>query len=205
VYGNSAFLADDPQFIGHAHLAAALAARSATYAKALQRELGEQVKDSQLVMPTRAVTPGQPFLLDLGGRTLALQAWRTAHTDNDLTVYDERTGTLWTGDLLFAARIPALDGSVVGWLAVMDEIEKLNPRQVIPGHGPSDDWRAALAAQRRYLKAVADGTRAAIHAHRPIGQAMQEVAGAEHDRWLLFDGYHQRNIAAAYAELEWED
>ncbi|HEX7156070.1 MAG TPA: MBL fold metallo-hydrolase, partial [Burkholderiaceae bacterium] len=39
VYGNSAFVTDHPQFIGHANLAPALAARSATYARSLQREL----------------------------------------------------------------------------------------------------------------------------------------------------------------------
>jgi len=204
VYGDSAFLPDGPQFIGHVHLGPALAARSGSYARALQRELGEQGRDAQLVMPTRSVTPAEPVALDLGGRTLMLRAWRTAHTDNDLTVYDERTGTLWAGDLLFAGRIPSLDGSLTGWLAVMDQIEAINPQRVIPGHGPSDDWRAAMAAQRRYLQALADGTRAAIRARHTISQAMQEVAGAEQSRWLLFDGYHRRNIAAAYAELEWE-
>jgi quinoprotein relay system zinc metallohydrolase 2 len=205
VYGDSAFVAQDPQFIGHVHLAPALAARSASYARALQRTLGEQARESQLVMPTRNVTPGQPYALDLGGRTLTLRAWRTAHTDNDLTVFDERTGTLWAGDLLFAERIPSLDGSLIGWLAVMDEIEGMNPKQVIPGHGPSDNWRLALASQRRYLRALADDTRAAIRAHRSMIQAVEQVAASERDRWLLFDAYHRRNVAAAYAELEWED
>jgi quinoprotein relay system zinc metallohydrolase 2 len=206
VYGNSAFLPDHPQFIGHVHLGPALAARSQTYAKAQQRVFGEQAGDSHwVVMPTRTVKPGEPLSLDLGGRTLTLQAWPTAHTDNDLSVYDEHTATLWTGDLLFAGRIPSLDGSLVGWLAATDEIERMKPQHVIPGHGPSDDWRAALAAQRRYLKALADGTRVAIRAHRTMMQAMQDVADTERDRWLLFDGYHRRNIAAAYAELEWED
>lgn len=206
VYGNSAFLPDHPQFIGHVHLGPALTARSGTYAKAQQRVFGEQAGDSNwAVMPTRTVKPGEPLSLDLGGRTLTLQAWPTAHTDNDLTVYDEHTATLWTGDLLFAGRIPSLDGSLVGWLAATDEIERMNPQHVIPGHGPSEDWRAALAAQRRYLEALADGTRAAIRAHRTMMQAMQDVADTERGRWLLFDGYHRRNIAAAYAELEWED
>ena len=81
----------------------------------------------------------------------------------------------------------------------------MNPQRIIPGHGPSDDWRAALGAQRRYLRALADGTRAAIRAHHTIGQAMQEVPGDPNGRWLLFDEYHRRNIAAAYAELEWEE
>jgi quinoprotein relay system zinc metallohydrolase 2 len=208
VYGNSAFAGarDSPQFIGHVHLAPALAARSESYARALQRTLGEEAaRDSRLVMPTRTVTREQPFSLDLGGRTLSLRAWRTAHTDNDLTVYDERTGTLWAGDLLFCERIPALDGSLTGWLAVMDAIEAMKPQRIVAGHGRCDEWRTALAAQRRYLQALADGTRAQIRAHHPIGQAMQEVAGDERERWLLFDAYHRRNIAAAYAELEWEE
>jgi quinoprotein relay system zinc metallohydrolase 2 len=206
VYGNKAFVPDHPQFIGHVHLGPALAARSATYARAQQRVFGEQAGDPQwAVLPTRDVSPGEPYSLELGGRTLILRSWRTAHTDNDLTVYDERTGTLWAGDLLFAGRIPSLDGNLVGWLAATDDLERMNPRRVIPGHGPADDWHAAVAAQRRYLKALADGTRAAIRAHRTMAQAMQEVAGEERDRWLLFDGYHRRNIAAAYAELEWED
>jgi quinoprotein relay system zinc metallohydrolase 2 len=205
VYGDRAFVAEDPQFIGHAHLAAALATRAASYARAQQRALGDGAGDTRPVMPTRSVAPDQPLALDLGGRTLTLRAWRTAHTDNDLTVYDERSGTLWSGDLLFAGRIPALDGGLTGWLAVMDEIERIAPRRIVPGHGPMGEWRAQLAAQRRYLDALAAGTRAAIRAHRTMTQAMQDDGGAERERWLLFDEYHRRNVAAAYAELEWED
>ena len=155
--------------------------------------------------PTQRGTPTGALALDLGGRTLTLRAWRTAHTDNDLTVYDERSGTLWSGDLLFAGRIPALDGSLTGWLAVIDGIERMAPRRIVPGHGPLGDWRAQLAAQRRYLDGLASATRAAIRAHRTMTQAMQDDGGAERGRWLLFDEYHRRNVAAAYAELEWED
>jgi quinoprotein relay system zinc metallohydrolase 2 len=208
VYGNAAFRGGPPpaaDLIGHEHLAPAMSARRETYARAQQRTLGELAGATELVGPTVAVAPGHPRALELGGRTLEVRAWRTAHTDNDLTVFDPVSGTLWAGDLLFAGRIPVIDGSLVGWLAVLDEIEKMDPRRIVPGHGPVGDWKTDLAAQRRYLLALARDTREAIRAHRPMAQAMEQAAAGERGRWLLFDEYHRRNIAAAYAELEWEE
>ena len=52
--------------------------------------------------------------LDLGERRIDVEAHPTAHTDNDLTVFDYRTGTWFLGDLLFMGHVPALDGRLKG-------------------------------------------------------------------------------------------
>ncbi len=176
VLGNTAFVADNPQFVGHAKLAAALAAKGPTYLATLQRTVGTPAEEVPLVPPTLAVNDEQR--LDLGGRTLVLRAWPTAHTDNDLTVWDEATRTLWTGDLLF----------------------------VVPGHGPLQrNWPAAAATMTRYLDRLLADTRTAIRERRTIQAAVDSVAQDEAARWPLADLYHRRNVTAAYAELEWED
>ncbi len=205
VLGNAAFRhqARPPVFVGHARLAAALAARGTGYRRALLRDVGDAVAGSEIVLPTLEVKNG--LELDLGDRKLQLRAWPTAHTDNDLTVFDETTGTLWLSDLLFIGHTPVVDGSLRGWLQVMTEIALLQPRRVVAGHGEAADWRLAMADQERYLRSLLNETSAAIKAGKTLSEAVDAVGQSEKGRWLLFDEFHRRNVTAAYAELEWDD
>lgn len=203
IFGNAAFKDDHPQFVGNARLAQAEAARADNYLRALHRELGAAAEGSEIVPPTQSIH-GEGTL-DLGGRTLTLRSWKTAHTNNDLTVYDEKSGTLWTGDLLFAGCIPVVDGSVMGWLDDISRIRQMKPRHVVPGHGPLDPpWPQALDAEADYLASLARDVRAAIKQGETLQQAVDSVGVDERGKWLLYDDYHRRNVTAAYAELEWE-
>ncbi|AET92063.1 beta-lactamase domain protein [Burkholderia sp. YI23] len=203
IFGNAAFKDDHPQFVGSKALAQAEASRADNYMRALNRELGDMAAGSEIVAPTMTIDGSGS--IDLGGRTLTLRTWKTAHTNNDLTVYDEKSGTLWTGDLLFAGCIPVIDGSVVGWLDDMARIRQMNPRHVVPGHGPLDPpWPQSLDAEERYLANLARDVRAAIKRGETIRQAVDNIGVDPKDKWLLYDIYHRRNVTAAYAELEWE-
>lgn len=208
VLGNVAFRAEAgaaaPRFVGHARLAASLAAREPYYRQALQREFGLTMPATDIVPPTLAVE--DRLTLDLGDRELQLQAWPTAHTDNDLTVYDVRSRTLFLGDLLFVQHLPVVDGSLNGWLKVMDRLATLDVALAVPGHGAAgSDWPAMLAPQRRYLQALRTDTRAAIRAGLPLSKAMTTVGLEAVGPWRLADTFHRRNVTAAYAELEWEE
>jgi hypothetical protein len=68
VLGNQAFLADGPVFVGHARLAAALAARGRHYIAAAERLMGAAGRGIELVAPSLAVSA--EHTLDLGGRSL---------------------------------------------------------------------------------------------------------------------------------------
>jgi quinoprotein relay system zinc metallohydrolase 2 len=203
IFGNAAFKDDHPQFVGSKALAQAEASRADNYMRALNRELGSIAAGSEIIGPTKTIDGDGT--LDLGARTLSLRTWKTAHTNNDLTVYDEKSGTLWTGDLLFVGCIPVVDGSVLGWLDDIAGIRQMNPRHVVPGHGPLDPpWPQSLDAEESYLANLARDVRAAIKKGETIQQAVDNIGLDEQDKWLLYDIYHRRNVTAAYAELEWE-
>ena len=203
IFGTAAFARDAPEVIGHAKLPAALGQRASFYLRTLHRDLGAAAEGSEVTLPTRLVATTDE--IDLGGRRVEIRAHPTAHTDNDLSLFDSATATLWLGDLLFVERIPAIDGSIVGWLRELEAVEAIPAARAVPGHGPAAvAWPAAAAPQKRYLEAVLDGTRAAIKEGVDIADAWRRVAIEEKGRWLLFDGYHARNVTTAYKELEWE-
>jgi len=205
VFGARAAVEAGAQVIAaHAKLPAALAERGPVYAASMERLLGEVFAGSEPVAPTLTVAAGEERILDLGERQVVVHAWPIAHTDTDLTVYDPTTRTLITGDLLFVDRLPVLDGSLLGWLRVMDALAVIPAVRAVPGHGPvSVPFPDALEPQRRYLTTLRDAVRELIRASVPLSRAPELVPPPS--GWLLVEPNHGRNVTAAYAELEWED
>ena len=204
-FGDAAFEDSATVFVAHAEYPAALAARRDGFLAKLRSTLGAAAEGSGSAAPTLLVSDRET--LDLGNRRLSLQAWPTAHTNNDLTVFDERTQTLWTGDLLFVDRIPVVDGRALGWLKAMAALRALKPAHLVPGHGPvQHDAGAAFKPQQEYLDQLINSVRAALKAGTTLAQTV-ETLGREPPQktWLLFDDYHRRNVTAVYTELEWED
>jgi quinoprotein relay system zinc metallohydrolase 2 len=203
VFGNAAFRADGTSFVGHGKLPQALATRGPYYLDNFRRIMGGELIDPVKIVPP-TVLVRDTMTLDLGARRLTLRAWPAAHSDNDLTVFDETTKTLFAGDLVFLRHIPVMDGSIRGWLALLTELETVPAARVVPGHGPVSDWPAALADERRYLSTLLSDVRALNKKGEPIRIAADKAAATERTHWELFDDYNARNATAAFSEIEWE-
>ena len=203
VFGNAAFVADGTGFVGHSKLPQALATRGPYYLDNFRRIMGGELIDPVKIVPPTVLVK-DTMTLDLGSRRLTLRAWPAAHSDNDLTVFDETTRTLFAGDLVFLRHIPVVDGSIRGWLALLKELETVPAVRVVPGHGPVSDWPAALADERRYLSTLLSDVRASNKKGEQIRTAAEKAAATERSHWELFDDYNARNATAAFSEIEWE-
>lgn len=202
--GNKAFERESLQFVGHAKLPAAMAARSDTWLRRTAESSGDPV-DASLIVPPERTVDGE-VQLDLGNRMLTVRSHATAHTDNDVSVLDERTGTLFLGDLVFLEHLPVLDGSINGWLGQLDRLRGEQYERVVPGHGTAQaPWPQAAGPTVDYLRDLREKTREWIAGGGALGAAQQAIEPARPDYWQLTEQYHKRNVAAAFAELEWED
>jgi quinoprotein relay system zinc metallohydrolase 2 len=204
VWGAPVFAEAGAEIVGHARLGPALAARAASYAAMLERDL-RPVAGMASVLQKPAVEVADELVLDLGGRSLVVRAQPTAHTDNDLTALDTATGTLFAGDLVFDRHLPTLDGSLLGWIAVLDGLAKQTAERVVPGHGAAAlPWPAGAAPTSAYLRGLAEAARRAVAAGESLGEAAPRIGAELRDGWELFEVFNPRSATAAYHELEWE-
>lgn len=201
-FGASAFRDTGARVVGHAELPRALAERGEFYRQRLIALLGPEAAGAPL--PPDLLVRDE-LRLDLGERTLRITAHPPAHTDTDLTLFDEKTATLWAGDLLFLGRTPVLDGSLRGWLSELTRLKAQAAARAIPGHGPASvAWPEGAADEERYLRTLLAEVRAAIARGEDIATASRTAASGERGKWRLFDEVNGRNVTEAYKELEWD-
>jgi uncharacterized sulfatase len=134
----------------------------------LYRLVGGWMSGTQVVVPGAAASPGA---VTIGGRKLRLIA-ASGHTDGDLMVYDEASKALFTGDLVFFQRAPTTpNADLPRWLGALDEIDRLDFKVLVPGHGPVQRDHAGIAQTRDYLRWLS----ATLHDAANRGLDMPEV------------------------------
>jgi quinoprotein relay system zinc metallohydrolase 2 len=205
IYGNAAFTEKDIEFIGHSELPKAMALRKELYERLNLEYLNIPIEESIQISPSIFIKVNESKVFDLGGRKIKISAYPSAHTNNDITIEDFKTGTLWAGDLLFIERTPVVDGDIHGIIDVVNQLISLDINLVIPGHGtPTKNWRKAFEKHRDYFVTLRDEIRKAISDDIGLQEAIETVARSESGKWELFEVQNARNINQVYPQLEWE-
>jgi glyoxylase-like metal-dependent hydrolase (beta-lactamase superfamily II) len=92
--------------------------------------------------------------LDLGGGITARLFWLgPAHTIGDELILVQPDNLLLSGDIVqdkMVPNMPNADASVKGWLSILDQLEPLHPRYIVPDHGPLGDG-SLIAKERAFV------------------------------------------------------
>ena len=203
ILGNKAFTDESPDFIGHKDLAEAINQNRDFFLNQFRNNLTSDPKNSDIIEPNILIEKTKK--LELGERSITLIPFATSHSHNDLIVIDNKTKTLWAGDLIFRERIPSLTGSLKGWLKSINKIKELDIKVVVPGHGSvASSLDEAIKQQQDYLTLLLNKTRKAINEGKFINEAMENIDKDNEFRWLLHEYQHSTNVSRSYTELEWE-
>jgi len=119
-------------------------------AENMYRLVGDWMRGTEVVLPTEVVQPGRR---EVGGHRLRLLGL-AGHTGADLAIFDETTGVLFAGDLVFYERAlttpnsPGLDV----WQRDLDTLQALPWQQLVQGHGPVASDSRPFAQMHDYLR-----------------------------------------------------
>jgi glyoxylase-like metal-dependent hydrolase (beta-lactamase superfamily II) len=172
--------------------------------------VAQALENVELVEPN-TVYDGGMHEIDLGGRSVRLLTWGRAHTRGDQVVFlpDERI--LFTGDLVeercFAIfpYFPPEDVDVDGekWLAVLAQLEALEPATVVPGHGEVGD-AGVIADVRDYIALLRAESRRLADEGVAVDEAVEQIEAsmrALHADWVQPEwiAFGVRHFYAAHA------
>ena len=144
--------------------------------------------------------------LTIGGIEFLVSRVGPAHAPEDLMVYIPSEKVLFVGDLVFRGRIPFVgNADSKGWLVALDEIEKLKPKIIVPGHGaystnPSED----IIFTRNYLKYLRESMSKAALNMDPFDEAYRQADWSEYEGMPLFRAANRMNAYNVYLSIQSE-
>ena len=203
--GNGYFKGHGAQIIAHVQARADMTNRGNDHVQSLRTVLKERVDGTIPTLPDRFVE-GTDIRLDLGGTVFELRHRGGAHTPGDMMVWLPASQVLFTGDVVYVERmlgvIPV--SNTKRWLENFALIEQLNPRIIVPGHGPVTDLATARADTRDYLQALRAHMKKAVDDNANISAAIKSFDAAPYMRLLNAAELHPGNASRTYLELERE-
>lgn len=144
--------------------------------------------------------------ITVGGINFFISRVGPAHAPEDLMVYVPSEKVLFAGDLVFRGRIPFVgNADSKGWLVALDEIEKMNPSIVIPGHGSySVNPKEDIAFTRDYLKYLRETMSSAALNLDPFDDAYAQADWSEYEGMPLFRAANRMNAYNVYLSIQAE-
>ncbi|EWY36355.1 beta-lactamase [Skermanella stibiiresistens SB22] len=165
----------------------------------MYRLLGDWMRGTDAGPPTEPVLGATVVQ---GGHRLRLMPL-AGHTAADLAIFDETTGVLFAGGLVFSDRAPTTPhADIARWLLSLDELEALDIAVLVPNHGTIRTDEAAIGQTRDYLTWL-DAT---LRASAEAGLDMNEVMAIEiPERFSVLSVLREeftRSVAHLYPKIE---
>lgn len=194
--------------------------RSAEY-KQNDEEIADERADTRLNQRRNALSPwvdehtrivpadvtfDDRMAIRLGGRTFSLIYAGPAHSSSDIMMMVQPDGVLFAGDIVQNGRIPVMNSDDVNtgrWLQALDEVERLEPTFIVPGHGlPSTKANEAIVFTSRYIRYVRAAMKKAVDEWTDFETAYAATDWSAYVKVPTFDAINKGNAYRVFLELE---
>ena len=161
-------------------------------------------ENTRLVLPDVTVSESNQF--ELGGLTFTINYVGKAHSDGDLSMLVEPDRVLFSGDIIFEARIPFVGNADSRfWLETLTKLETGGLTALIPGHGPaSKNPKSTITLTRKYLAYLRKTMGAAVDEFQPFDEVYAETDWSQFKSLPAFEAGNRINAYQIYLSMEAE-
>lgn len=138
-------------------------------------------------------------VVDLGGVRVRVLAMGYNHTRGDTAFFVEPDGVLFSGDVVMTALPNVGNATVRQWLASMNVFEKLQPKRIVPSHGPTGD-AGLIATYKTLLTTVSSRASELKKQGRTLEEATTTIAAELQPKYPNGGARLTNTIRAAYNE-----
>ena len=140
----------------------------------------------------------------MGRVAFDIQHMGPAHSPEDVIVVVPSEGVIFSGDILFAGRIPFVgEADSKRWLQRIDKLLALHPKIMITGHGEmSRDPAKDLALTRDYLLYLRASMGKAVEDFVPFEEAYAKTDWSRFSKVPAFDAANRINAYGTYLLME---
>lgn len=178
---------------------------SKAYEDNLFKLCGDWMKATETVLPKQVLKPeefkgfGAEGIATLPLKVLELKG----HTQSDLVLFDEKSGILWAGGLVFYKRIVTTPHATIQpWLQSLKTLRALNPKVIVPSHGPVVRGLEAIDQTEDYLRWLDLHLSKAASNGLTINEVMQAGAPQRFRGFAAYPAEFNRNVTHLYPTYE---
>lgn len=161
---------------------------------------------------TRVVAPNIVFTsrltFTLGGKRFLLSSAGPAHARSDIIMLVEPERVLFAGDVVQNSRIPFLNSDDVDtttWLRALEQVARLDPSFIIPGHGEGSTKAAeGVAFTRDYILHLRKAMAAGVESWADFETTYAQADWSAYRGVTAFDANNKGNAYRVFLELEGE-
>ena len=140
--------------------------------------------------------------LELDGYKLKL-LYLDGHTKSDLVIYDEKTKTLYSSDLVFNKRTLATPhANIKNWIISLEQLQKIDYRILVPGHGIISTSKEPIKQNIAYLNYLDSTLKNAIKEGLDIFEILEKPIPKEFESFTMFKEEFERSVINLYPSYE---
>lgn len=171
------------------------------FADAMYRTAGDWMRGTEVVIPGHALSSDTE---DFGNRQMRILPMR-GHTPSDLVLFDELSGILFAGDLVFLDRAPTTPHSdIERWRISLANLGAIPSSLIVPGHGPAEESVRGIDQTRQWLEMVETVVRDAFEKGLDMTEAIALPLPGWTGKIALARYEYERTVMHLYPKLEAE-